>query len=267
MQGLPQPPDQPNVDGCLIVELPDDAIDVEYLLRALYSSKFLHQPALSIGVISALIRLGRKYEFRDILDSAVERITLENPTTLEDYANLYRDADGKYIMTRIVPDPGVPFDLVNLARENNIVSALPALYYRAACGGLEALLDSVSRNDGTFASLAPVDLRRCILGREKIVNAQFEPDYTWGWLQSEVSDNDCFSPQKCTQARDSRLRKYTLTVGIRALAKFDPGAYKDMCRGCKQSVRELAIAGRKKLWDDLPGFFDLPSWAELSNDV
>ncbi|KAJ7231873.1 hypothetical protein B0H12DRAFT_996082, partial [Mycena haematopus] len=36
MQGLPQPPDQPGVDGCPIVELPDDSGDVGYLLKALY---------------------------------------------------------------------------------------------------------------------------------------------------------------------------------------------------------------------------------------
>jgi hypothetical protein len=38
MQKLPQPPDQPNADGCPIVELQDDVADVEHLLRALYSS-------------------------------------------------------------------------------------------------------------------------------------------------------------------------------------------------------------------------------------
>jgi capsid portal protein len=38
MQKLPQPPDQPNADGCPIVELQDEVADVEHLLRALYSS-------------------------------------------------------------------------------------------------------------------------------------------------------------------------------------------------------------------------------------
>jgi hypothetical protein len=37
MQGLPQPPDQPSVEGCPVVELPDDTEDVEYLLKVLYS--------------------------------------------------------------------------------------------------------------------------------------------------------------------------------------------------------------------------------------
>ncbi|KAJ7039022.1 armadillo-type protein [Mycena alexandri] len=38
MQDLPQPPDQPTVDGCAIVEMQDTALDVGYLLKALYDS-------------------------------------------------------------------------------------------------------------------------------------------------------------------------------------------------------------------------------------
>jgi hypothetical protein len=37
MQELPQPPDQPSVDGCPIVELQDTTVDVEHLLNALYN--------------------------------------------------------------------------------------------------------------------------------------------------------------------------------------------------------------------------------------
>jgi hypothetical protein len=36
MQGVPQPADQPGVEGCPIVELSDDTDDVGYLLMALY---------------------------------------------------------------------------------------------------------------------------------------------------------------------------------------------------------------------------------------
>jgi hypothetical protein len=147
MQGLPQPPDQPSIDGCPIVELQDTAVDVEHLLRALYHPfvrptsvataltsvwihrKFQFQPALPFAVVSALIRLGRKYDFRDILESAVERVTFENPKTLEEYDGLILHK--KYTSTRIVPYRGILFDMITLARENNIVSALPCAYYRA----------------------------------------------------------------------------------------------------------------------------------------
>jgi hypothetical protein len=85
-----------------------------------------------LSCIAALIRLGRKYDFRNILHSAVERLTFENPSTLDAY-DVRMAFDGKnYISTRIVGYPGVLYDMLTVARENNILSALPCAYYRAA---------------------------------------------------------------------------------------------------------------------------------------
>jgi hypothetical protein len=90
---------------------------------------FLLQKALPFAVVAALIRLGRKYNFRDLLDTAVERLMFENPTTLEGYDALITADDG-YQTTRILDQPGTLYDMLMLARENNIQSALPCAYYR-----------------------------------------------------------------------------------------------------------------------------------------
>ncbi|KAJ6495795.1 hypothetical protein C8R47DRAFT_957081, partial [Mycena vitilis] len=37
MMGLPQPPDQPSVEGCPVVELQDTTEDVGHLLKAIYN--------------------------------------------------------------------------------------------------------------------------------------------------------------------------------------------------------------------------------------
>ncbi|KAJ6519034.1 hypothetical protein C8R45DRAFT_950061 [Mycena sanguinolenta] len=90
MQGLPQPPDEPTIDGCPVVVLPDDPQDIEHLLNVLYTPTFLHREKLPFPVIGALIRLGRKYNFKDLFDAAVARLMAEFPTTLEAHdANLY----------------------------------------------------------------------------------------------------------------------------------------------------------------------------------
>jgi hypothetical protein len=91
---------------------------------------FLLQKALPFAVVAALIRLGRKYNFRDLLDTAVECLMFENPTTLEGYDALLT-ADDTYQTTRISEQPGILYDMLTLARENNIESALPCAYYRA----------------------------------------------------------------------------------------------------------------------------------------
>jgi hypothetical protein len=100
---------------------------------------FLGQTALPLPAIAALIRLGRKYDFRNLLEAAVSRLTFENPTTLKEYDALLPEI-GKYATTRIVQYPGVFFDMVSLARENDILSVLPAAYYRLVLNGLVRFL-------------------------------------------------------------------------------------------------------------------------------
>jgi len=197
MEDLPQPPSQPSVDGCAVIDLPDDVADVEHLLRALYNLKIVFQPVLSLPIVAALIRLGRKYDFRDLLDSAVERITFENPKTLDEY-DVLLNAGGKYAPKRLLLYPGILFDIIILAREQNILSALPVAYYRAASCGLDKLLNGIPREDGTPVFLPPVDLHRCIQGREKLINAQYKKDYTCGWLRDWDGTMCVGPPEQCT---------------------------------------------------------------------
>ncbi|KAJ7125130.1 hypothetical protein C8R44DRAFT_782400 [Mycena epipterygia] len=262
MQGLPQPPDQPSADDCPIVELSDSATDVEHLLKALYNTTFLLQKALPLPAVASLIRLGRKYDFRDLLDTALERITFENPATLEEYDML---PPKQYTTTRLVDYEGILYDIVTLARENDILSVLPCAYYRAVkYYGRAELFDGVPRGDGTSAFLAPIDQRRCVLGREKLIRTQSEPGYTFAWLRS-WTHGDCTDPKTCAEVRDSNMRKCWGSAGLWALSPYSE--WKPFCVSCKQHMKEEMVAGRKKIWEELPGFFDLLSWSELKNDL
>ncbi|KAJ6519032.1 hypothetical protein C8R45DRAFT_1116997 [Mycena sanguinolenta] len=169
MQGLPQPSGEPNVDGCPVVQLPDDLTDVEYLLNALYDPIFLGQKTLPLPAIGAFIRLGRKYDFSHFLELAVSRLTDEFPTTLTKY-----DAPAPY--DTIEWYEGIELDMVTLLSENDILSALPA----ACCVHDQVqrsgdLLDGIDKVDGTRASLSQTDLRRCAVGQLKLSSKQFEP--------------------------------------------------------------------------------------------
>jgi hypothetical protein len=96
------------------------------------SRTFLLEKALPLPVVAALIRLGRKYSFQRLLDSAVERLTFENPSTLEEFDALNSESPfgTTYATSRIVSYPGLLFDVLNLGRENDILSTLPCAYYR-----------------------------------------------------------------------------------------------------------------------------------------
>ncbi|KAJ7782683.1 hypothetical protein B0H16DRAFT_1297340 [Mycena metata] len=253
LEDLPQPPEQPAVDGCPVIELPDDEVDVEHLLKALYDPMFLLQKALPFPVIVAFLRLGRKYEFRDFFNTALERLTSENPTTLKAYDALR--VDGKYDPTCIVPYPGVLYDILTLAREQKILSVLPCAYYRALTKH-SRLFDGIPRGDGTVASLDFVDQRRCTLSRETILKKQFMPGYTLGWLQNwEFDEDDCAKPSKCASKRVQGQERYLLALNVRALA---PDHHiSGLCSGCKRHREESNQAGRQKMWEALPAMFNL----------
>jgi hypothetical protein len=93
---------------------------------------FLLEKALPLPVVAALIRLGRKYSFQRLLDSAVERLTFENPSTLEEFDALNSESPlgTAYTPSRIAPYQGLLFDMLTLGRENDILSTLPCAYYR-----------------------------------------------------------------------------------------------------------------------------------------
>ncbi|KAF7351128.1 BTB domain-containing protein [Mycena sanguinolenta] len=260
---LPQPPNQPTVDGCSIVELQDSAEDVEYLLKAVYDPQFLGQPALTLAAVGALIRLGRKYDFQTIFESAMARITSENPTTLEAYDALIGD-DGIYKPTRIADCGGFRFELLTLVRENNILSALPVAYYRASHHRLKTLLD-VSQK-GTPLFLAPLDLGRCLIGRERLMCKQFQPNYSLGFLL-EAQHPGCRSPAQCDGSRKSVFVSWTDMHVAEPFSFSDHHSTWPPCATCCKHALEANTAGRKKSWEELPAIFDLPSWDQLKNDV
>ncbi|KAJ7794284.1 hypothetical protein B0H14DRAFT_3557552 [Mycena olivaceomarginata] len=88
-------------------------MDVKYLPNAL---SFLSQPALSLSAIGTLLWLGRKYDVRIVVDSAVAHVTFKNPTTLLEFDVLTNTlVNRKYAPTHILAGCGFYFNLIALA--------------------------------------------------------------------------------------------------------------------------------------------------------
>ncbi|KAF8216788.1 hypothetical protein K438DRAFT_1747955 [Mycena galopus ATCC 62051] len=244
MQGLPQPPEQPTVEGCPVVTLSDDPVDLEFLLKVL---TFLKQSALPLPIIGALIRLGRKYDFQDLFHSAVTHLTSEYPATLEEYDAM--SDDFKTIEWYL----GVHFDVISLASENNILSVLPCAYSCILKAfDLNELFDGIARRDGTVASLSGLDFRRCVVARERLLIKQFQPGYTLGWAPSVKWDfGDCTASAQCPLMREALLRKYLDDADIWAL--IPPSLSRSwqlaLCPACVRHLVQCMTAGRKKIWD------------------
>ncbi|KAF8178692.1 hypothetical protein K438DRAFT_1938755 [Mycena galopus ATCC 62051] len=259
LQDLPQPPDEPTVDGCPVVELQDTVEDVQFLLKALYDPFFVGQTALPFAAMAAFIRLGRKYDFKTLFDSAVARLTFEIPATLEEHDA--RLVDDKYQLTTIIHYREFYFDLLMLARENRILSVLPLAYYHVLSCSTAEIFDNLRKRDETLTCL-----RQCLISREKILLKQFQPGYTMGWLRKW--DYKCGNSAKCGAIRESWFRLYMDDNTVMPFHSFVPDELRAVfCATCSQHILESTTAGRKKMWEELPGIVELAGWAELKNNL
>jgi hypothetical protein len=116
-----------------------------------------------------------------------------------------------------------------------------------------------------MAFLPPADLRRCVVGREKLLLKQLQPGYTLGWVQN-WKFNDCADLEWCRTIQESLLKVFLDDNAIRAL-EAPPSTLPNFCTACTRRIIESMDAGRKKIWEELPGFFELPPWSELKNDM
>ncbi|KAJ6519056.1 hypothetical protein C8R45DRAFT_11781 [Mycena sanguinolenta] len=215
---------------------------------------------LPLEAVGAFIRLGRKYDFRALVDSAVAHIATVCPTTLEEY-----DALNSSNTQHIEMYPGIEVDMLALVSENGIMSELPSACYRALQPWkyIGDLFDGTRRKNGTRAYFSQADLRRCTIGHEKLSREQFEVGYTFGWTRTWEMNN-CPSPARCRSVRQDVRRRmdqylvYALIVDVK---------YSNFCTVCSRHATESITAGRKKIWEELPQMFDLPPWNQLKNDL
>ncbi|KAK7025111.1 BTB domain-containing protein [Favolaschia claudopus] len=254
MHGLPQPAEQATVEGCPVVELPDDPQDVEHLLTALYTPTFLSQEKISFSAVAALVRLGKKYEFKDLFDSVVGRLASEIPMTLQAYDAM----EGEYLA--IESYLGLNLDILILASENNLFTILPCVYFFAT----DELFEGITRTDGTTVCLPPSLLRKCIVAQQNLVLKQSQLDYTFGWAFDGVFDG-CMAKVKCMEARTEFLGHF-LPSGFYGFLEPSHIKFYGFCSSCAGYAKKRLIAGRQKLWDELPDVFGLPPWNELKNE-
>ncbi|KAJ7145835.1 hypothetical protein C8R44DRAFT_972818 [Mycena epipterygia] len=259
MRGLPQPPDQPSIEGCPVIELSDTFIDIEHLLKVLYDPLIFSQESLPFPLIAAIVRMGRKYDFKNLLTAAVERLAYENPTTLEEADRLIcvgQGGENSYSSTRIISYHGILFDTVTLARENNLFAILAAAYFRV-------VLFTIPVGDAT---LSFVDQRVCILAIRKIMEAQWKQKHPWDWLSSDDCAEGCTDALTCARMKKNFLRSGLMHGKLLVLMKMGPESRR-FCAACDLHYVKLMAEARQELWDKLPSFFNLPPWTELKNDV
>ncbi|KAF7315148.1 BTB domain-containing protein [Mycena indigotica] len=269
MYELPQPELQATVDGCPLVEVHDDPEDVKNLLSVLYTPTLLSQTPLPFPIVAALVRLGTKYDFRELLAVGVKRIHLQFPSTLEDYAA--RKLPTGNVAMHISHFPNCLFSVLRLAIEHDIQCSLPCIYYDIMLIPKEKWVNGI-KTAGTISILRPPDLATCLLGSEKLARVQFQDGYICSWMHKLPNLETCENFVVCAANRLKILRGHANHKhSCFLLAGFNPDKSQNwlyrFCPPCQKEIEDVYHAGRERGWEDLPGFFGLPSWGELKTGL
>ncbi|KAJ7741480.1 hypothetical protein B0H14DRAFT_2989301 [Mycena olivaceomarginata] len=261
MHRLPQPDpsEQLSVDGCPVIELQDTV-----------RTTIFNEKGILFQYVASFVHLGRKYDFKALFDIAVERLAFENPTTLEEYVALLdalRPAIWKTVdhsTTWIVHYAGIHYNMLTLARENNLLAILPCAYYRFAKGSLESIFREIQSPDGTVSTLSSSDRITCALGHERLLQVQWQSCSSLGWLIAWKPVPDCKDVSRCQQWQQSILNTILTSTKVHSFILVSY-VQRGFCAPCAQLGGTALTAGRAKMWEDLPSFFNLPPWSELKN--
>jgi hypothetical protein len=213
--------------------------------------------------VAAFLRLGSKYDIVQLRRDAMKLLSAHFPSTLE----RYDEFKAKGCIPTVDWEGTLWFDVINLARETNTFSILPAAFLMV-CNSfdIDEILDGIEREDGV--SLLSIHDQKVILrGWHKLIQIQFEETFQWMTLKSR---NACFvNCRKCSKARRDILDQEfdRSTPSCRALDAWDSSWEMDeTCESCDGVCKGKHDLGRAKIWDKLPSIFDLPPWDKLLNE-
>jgi hypothetical protein len=166
--------------------------------------------------------------------------------------------------TRTIPPlDNTPFAAFRIAREFDLDWLVPSIVYCISSHPFEKTLDHAVFNDHNINLNWP-DKRMCIIGRQKLVmvQAQIALQMT---RDANTEIEGCTSPS----CASTRLRCAEILSGwdmASFLDYFEDNAClysHEFCPVCLESFKDACVSSCEKLWNDLPGFFHLPSWEGL----
>lgn len=186
---------------------------------------------------------------------AIERLSYEFPSTLGKFDGI----DHYSRVQECVPLHKELFSVVELGRKFNVPKVLPWAFF-ASCAYVP--FNQIMETDAAKPHSSHEDQRICILGWRKLIESQVE--VTYAWLAPKFVYTNCQAPVQCGSRREVLLRDLFLPVPTCiALEVWDSKWESGMCASCKTTAKNSHNAGRRKLWQTLPSFFELPKWPEL----
>ena len=171
--------------------------------------------------------------------------------------------------------PPHPFALVALFRECQVTYFLPWAFYLACKEGFDKLVTGASHN-GQAVYMSDEDRQIALLGWKKLRDDTLEIRRTTVMSHAPTCKlGECNNTLRMSwldtafyRVKSDSLEQWKL---FSLLARYDgptTGQVRQLrdiapCAMCSASWFVLEKQGRKKVWNDLPGYFGLPLWEVL----
>ncbi|KAH9077226.1 hypothetical protein EDB83DRAFT_2504455 [Lactarius deliciosus] len=273
MLSIPQPDDT----GC-IIRLCDSPTDVYHLLRALYDGLYFRRPFVQdFPFLASVLRMSCKYFICIPRKQCLERLQSYFPVTLSEWDRRERmslSPDGHYDPRHEIPSP---IHVINLARELNVGSVLPAAFYDLArygtsktASGTEPLahliLEAVEREQPHFyfhflVLTAPLPLS----STRRFKNHSPAEGCAGGQACRDafyfITLNTLRSVGGIAAGRDGRSM-----IDMLHHTEWVDGQYLrglSICGKCREEFIPAVHAGRQAIWDQIPEWFGLEPYDTL----
>ncbi|KAH6911768.1 hypothetical protein BKA70DRAFT_1560042 [Coprinopsis sp. MPI-PUGE-AT-0042] len=247
---VPQPSESrtrgKTVEGCSLVRVQGDASHHwEWLLQLLYDGRrsYATSPRFEYTLVESLITLGDKYNFEHLLKEALGQFDASFPRQFTIFAS------------NEFPKTGFQWDSD-----------------ASLCGivQLRVLHTGSTSVSGRQTELDPDTKAILIAGRDRIFEGMAKHQFRWLWHDSRLIPSlDCPRPGNCRNALEA-LMLYLwrpLPKLKRALQSHDSlkaHIAAVLCPTCTAVSRTEFKKGQKVFWRELPIYFNLPPWEQLS---
>ena len=215
-----------------------------------------------IPLIVKILRMSTKYQVPALRKRAIDVLLRWYPTTLDAYKeeptceNPLRD---RYAYARHVM-------VANVARETDALVLLPtALFLCCASADASTLYDGMIQ-DGTYHLLSDRNKRAVVLGRPRLSHAARTRTHSFLFRPQARGGFEC----RRTACADF-CNIYTSVLDDKEDPFINPfrrivweSLGKACCTPCIQDWMRVNREASLEVWQELPSFFDLPPWQELT---
>ncbi|KZT07969.1 uncharacterized protein LAESUDRAFT_677176 [Laetiporus sulphureus 93-53] len=250
---LPQPADSEHIGDCPVVHVSDRPEELLHLLRALFNVHMFddHVTPIEFQVVASIVRMCHKYQVQELFGNAMSLLKAYFTDDLDIYCK--RLQGESTASPRLSIAAGDAVTAVNLARLTNTDSILPVAMYECCQLGSKAIVEGISRPDGTFEMLQSTDQIRCIDGNMNLVaehiggmNGVFKKE-----AYCRNAYGSCGNMLRELRAGIVRVQGNVWTAVLEPWDGFVPKSLQ-LCQDCRKSFLADDVARRKKAWGLLP---------------